>query len=326
VATRDRLSRNTVLGGLVFAALTVGVAVAASSGRDEGATVRIAAPSDTVLDLPVDSTVPSSATTAPVSATTLAPTDSVTGTVGDTVADTAPPIAAESTTTRLTPTTTTAPTTTGASATTSTAAADPSTTCPALDGASARVASFTAAPPVCIDPNATYTAVLSTSKGDVTLALDQKKAPKTVNAFVFLARYKFYDGLTFHRIVPGFVVQGGDPLGNGEGGPGFQIPDELPSKAGYPTGSVAMANSGPNTNGSQFFIVSGDLGLQLPAQFTLFANVSKGAEVVKSIESLGRAPGTDGAEFPPSEVVTITSVKINATNERADRIPGMKTT
>ena len=117
--------------------------------------------------------------------------------------------------------------------------------------------SYPAPPPQTIDTSHAYTATLATSCGDIVIALDPAEAPVTVNNFVFLARQGFYDGLTFHRVVAGFVIQGGDPTGTGSGDAGYAFDDELP-KDGYPTGSVAMANSGPNTNGSQFFIVTGD--------------------------------------------------------------------
>ena len=114
--------------------------------------------------------------------------------------------------------------------------------------------SWSAPPAMTIDPKATYTADMTTSEGDIQIRLDPAAAPKTVNNFVFLAREGFYDGLTFHRVIPDFVIQGGDPEGTGSGGPGYSFEDELPDEGQYEVGSVAMANAGPNTNGSQFFI------------------------------------------------------------------------
>jgi len=182
------------------------------------------------------------------------------------------------------------------------------TTCPAADGSSARTTTFAKEPPTCIDAGKTYTAKVETSKGSFTIALDATAAPKTVNNFVVLSRYHYYDGVGFHRIIPGFVVQGGDAVGPkpGQGGPGYQFADELPTAGPpfYPLQSVAMANSGANTNGSQFFVVTGDQGTQLPAQYSLFGKVTDGYDVVKQIETVGTAGGT------PSEVVTITSVTI----------------
>ncbi|WP_370890249.1 peptidylprolyl isomerase [Janibacter sp. GXQ6167] len=177
--------------------------------------------------------------------------------------------------------------------------------CPPADGAKERVTSFTEAPPMCIDPAKTYTATMTTDAGEVTIDLDAKKAPTTVNNFVYLARYKFYDGVTFHRVIPGFMIQGGDPEGTGAGGPGYTITDELPEEGAYQEGSLAMANTGaPNSGGSQFFIVTGPAGVNLPAQYTLFGQVTGGMDVVKAIE----ADGSDGGA--PTTVHTIKSVTI----------------
>jgi cyclophilin family peptidyl-prolyl cis-trans isomerase len=145
---------------------------------------------------------------------------------------------------------------------------------------------------------------VDTDVGTFTVALDAKAAPKTVNNFVFLAREHFYDGLTFHRVIPGFVVQGGDPQGNGSGGPGYKFGDELPKAGAYKVGSLAMANSGPNTNGSQFFIVTGPQGAQLPPNYSLFGSVSSGIDVVKTIEAAGSQSGT------PTTVHKMTKVTI----------------
>src|SRR5436305_1915843 len=110
-------------------------------------------------------------------------------------------------------------------------------------------------PPMSIDVKKTYIATIDTNKGKITLELFAKDAPLTVNNFVFLAREGFYDGLTFHRVIPDFMIQGGDPLGTGSGGPGYQFADEVKDNPRqFRTGSLAMANSGVNTNGSQFFI------------------------------------------------------------------------
>ena len=170
--------------------------------------------------------------------------------------------------------------------------------------------SYASAPPMTIDTSTAYRATLSTSCGDIVIALNAKAAPKTVNNFVFLARQGFYDGLTFHRVVAGFVIQGGDPEGKGYGGPGYTFPDELPND-GYPTGSVAMANSGPNTNGSQFFIVTGDASA-LPNSFSKFGRVVRGLKVAKTIEGFvdpGADPGDPSSQTPTSPIY-IYSVKI----------------
>ena len=180
-----------------------------------------------------------------------------------------------------------------------------STDCPAVDGSSPKKQKFDGAPPMCIDPAKRYTAEMVTNKGTMTIALDAIAAPKTVNNFVVLARYHYYDGVGFHRIIPGFMAQGGDPDGSGRGGPGYRFEDELPKPGRYEVGSLAMANAGPNTNGSQFFIVSGPSGVGLPPQYSLFGKVVKGLEVVAALDGCG-SPGAG----TPKEPVTITSVTI----------------
>src|SRR5438045_6836725 len=126
---------------------------------------------------------------------------------------------------------------------------------------------------MCIGATHPYTAKIDTSKGTMTIALDAAAAPKTVNNFVVLSRYHYYDGVIFHRVIPGFMCQGGDPQGTGTGGPGYKFEDELPAPGRYELGSIAMANAGPNTNGSQFFIVSGPDGVRLPPLHSLFGKV-----------------------------------------------------
>lgn len=163
---------------------------------------------------------------------------------------------------------------------------------------------WSAPPAQTIDAKATYTATLATSEGDITIALDPKAAPKTVNNFVFLSKQGFYDGVTFHRVIPGFVIQGGDPAGNGTGGPGYTFEDELPEAGAYTLGSVAMANSGPNTNGSQFFIITGNQGVALPPSYSLFGQVTSGQDVAEKISTMA-APGTETPE-PPVTIEKVT--------------------
>jgi cyclophilin family peptidyl-prolyl cis-trans isomerase len=184
------------------------------------------------------------------------------------------------------------------------------TPCPPADGSAARTTTFEKAPPTCINPAKTYTAEIQTSKGLLVVSLDAKGTPKTVNNFVVLARYHFFDGIAFHRIIPGFVIQGGDPLQTGLGGPGYKFEDELPKAGSYKVGSLAMANSGANTNGSQFFIVTGEAGASLPPSYSLFGQVTQGLDVVSAIDAVG-IPGTQDGK--PSEVVTIKSVTIKET-------------
>jgi peptidylprolyl isomerase len=178
------------------------------------------------------------------------------------------------------------------------------TPCPAPDGSSSKLQHFDGPPPMCIDSNKRYTAEMATSKGTIVIALDPIAAPVTVNNFVFLARYHYYEGIVFHRVIPGFVLQGGDPSGTGRGGPGYQFADELPKPGRYELGSLAMANAGPNTNGSQFFVISGPSGVRLPPQYSLFGKVIDGLDVVAAIDALGTQSGK------PKELVTIGSVTI----------------
>jgi cyclophilin family peptidyl-prolyl cis-trans isomerase len=157
-------------------------------------------------------------------------------------------------------------------------------------------------PEFTIDAAKSYTATLHTTHGDVTLTLDAERSPLTVNNFVFLARDGFYDGVIFHRVISGFMVQGGDPTGTGTGGPGYKFRDETDGPGSYTRGTLAMANSGPNTNGSQFFICHADAGL--PHSYTIFGSVSEGLEAVDSIAS------TKVVADRPVEDVTISSVTI----------------
>ncbi|MGH9223318.1 MAG: peptidylprolyl isomerase [Acidimicrobiales bacterium] len=179
------------------------------------------------------------------------------------------------------------------------------TDCPAADGSSLKKQRFNGPPPMCIDIDKRYTATMDTSHGTMTIALDPAAAPKTVNNFVVLARYHYFDGIVFHRIIPGFVLQGGDPEGNGRGGPGYRFEDELPRPGRYEVGSLAMANAGPNTNGSQFFVISGPAGVRLPPQYSHFGKVVSGLDVVAKIDAVG-SPGAG----TPKEKVTINSVTI----------------
>ena len=138
-------------------------------------------------------------------------------------------------------------------------------------------------PDMQIDTNTRYEVVFATDKGDITAVLDPALAPQTVNNFVVQARSGFSDGLTFHRVVPGFVIQGGDPEGTGRGGPGYKFADE-PVRADYILGALAMANAGPNTNGSQFFICIEDCTRKLDKLYNLFGFVTSGIEVAQAIE------------------------------------------
>jgi cyclophilin family peptidyl-prolyl cis-trans isomerase len=176
---------------------------------------------------------------------------------------------------------------------------------PDPSGSSPQRRKFDAEPPMTIDTAKRYTATMETTMGTMTIALDPVAAPHTVNSFVVLARYHYFDGIIFHRIIPGFVLQGGDPTGRGTGGPGYQFADELPKPGRYELGSLAMANAGPDTNGSQFFVISGPDGMALPPKYALFGKVIAGLDVVAAINDVGSPSGT------PKQEVTITSVTID---------------
>ena len=149
-----------------------------------------------------------------------------------------------------------------------------------------------------------YGATISTSQGDISVELFVGESPKTANNFAFLAKEGFYDGTVIHRVVPGFVVQMGDPTGTGTGGPGYKFEDELAAarNRGYERGTLAMANAGPNTNGSQFFICLDDVGL--PPQYAVFGEVTSGMEVV---DDIARQPRR--GEYPTPEI-TVSSVTL----------------
>ena len=175
---------------------------------------------------------------------------------------------------------------------------------PAFDGSAPKSQKFSEAPEMGIDISKRYTATIDTSLGAVVVALDAINAPTTVNNFVFLALHHYYDGVIFHRIINGFMCQGGDPTGTGTGGPGYKFKDE-PVKQRYQVGSVAMANAGPNTNGSQFFLISGASGVGLPPQYNHFGQIVKGLDVLEAMHNVKTSRGDR-----PVEDVVINSVSI----------------
>jgi len=163
--------------------------------------------------------------------------------------------------------------------------------------------SWDAAPERMIDTSKTYIATISTEKGDIVLELFSD-VPVTTNNFVFLACKGYYDGVTFHRVLPGFVAQGGDPTGSGSGGPGYAIPDEDSAGHRMDTGVISMAKSGPNTTGSQFFITyTPQPGLE--SDFTVFGRVTEGMDVLEQITP--RDP-SGGANLPPGDVMTSVTI------------------
>lgn len=150
---------------------------------------------------------------------------------------------------------------------------------------------YPAPPKMTIDPKKTYTATIETSAGTITAELYPKEAPNHVNSFVFLAREGYYDGVIFHRVIPGFMIQGGDPTGTGTGGPGFTTVDTPPASAAYTHGVVAMAKAETQPNGaagSQFFVVT-EANAELPPDYAIIGTVTKGLSVVDHIGTLGNA-------------------------------------
>ena len=191
-------------------------------------------------------------------------------------------------------------------------------TCPPNNqfGAPHRIIHFTKAPPLCISPTGVYNADVYTTAGSFNIQMDAAKSLAAVNNFVFLARYQFYNGVIFQRVIPGFAVQGGDPTGLGTGGPGYEFPGNTPPKSCevkkdcYPIGSVAMANAGsPTANGSQFFIVVGPEGEALPPNYTLFGKVTSGMNVVQKIASEGNSIPQDNG-MPPKITYRMISVTV----------------
>jgi len=166
---------------------------------------------------------------------------------------------------------------------------------------------YSSPPAMSIDLSKSYTALIKTNLGDITVELFQDTAPNTVNNFVSLSKDNYYDNVIFHRVISGFMIQGGDPSGTGHGDmgkyPGYKFDDELDSPRDYTKGILAMANAGPNTNGSQFFIMHNDY--PLPYQYTIFGNVTKGLDVVDNIASME----TDASDKPIKDI-TILDIQI----------------
>ena len=158
-----------------------------------------------------------------------------------------------------------------------------------------------------IDPAARISATMQTSGGTIVFDLFPAEAPNTVNSFVFLAREGYYDGVIFHRILSGFMIQGGDPTGTGRGGPGYTFEDE-PVTRDYDAGILAMANAGPNTNGSQFFVMHKQGNL--PKNYTIFGQVREGMDVVDGLANLPVTAGASGERSSPVSPPTIESVEI----------------
>lgn len=189
--------------------------------------------------------------------------------------------------------------------------------CSANPKARANTLHWSAAPPMTIDRSKAYTATVDTDAGTFSVALDTARAPVTVNNFVFLAGKGFFHCVSFHRVIPGFMDQTGDPTGTGQGGPGYTIADEYPPTAAnpaqqYPVGSLAMANTGqPHSGGSQWFVVTGAQGESLPAKYSLFGSVASGMDVVQKINRDGN-PSPTANGVPPKVIHRILSVHVSA--------------
>lgn len=185
-----------------------------------------------------------------------------------------------------------------------------STECAPLEGAATQTQAFTDSFADCINPSATYTVTVTTNFGEFTAVLDTARAPGTVNNFVNLARHRYFDDTVCHRAIPDFMVQCGDPTASGSGGPGYSFADELPQAGEYTIGSLAMANSGPDTNGSQFFVITGDQGVSLPPDYTLFGQVTDGLDTTVYDMNLAGNDDPTANGVPPKSEITIISVTV----------------
>jgi len=217
------------------------------------------------------------------------------------------------TTTTLAPTPTTIPKAQAAALQTKANAAAVAAGCPASTTTRVNNLSWKTAPAVTIDKSKTYEAHFVTTAGDFVVKLDAATAPITTNNFVFLAQHDFYKCVIFHRVIPGFVIQGGDPSGTGTSGPGYTIADELPAKGNptYPLYSLAMANTGAvHTGGSQFFIVTGASGETLPNTYSLFGQVISGINAVKLLNNEGNTGPASDPGVPPVVTNRMLSVTI----------------
>lgn len=178
--------------------------------------------------------------------------------------------------------------------------------CPPAEGTSEPVRDFATAPPDCLDPGATYTAVVTTNLGEFSIALDPSTGPVAANNFVVLARNRYFDDTVCHRIIPDFVVQCGDPTGTGTGGPGYTIVDEPPTPGSYQVGSIAMAKTqAPDSAGSQFFIITGPDGVALAPEYALFGQVTEGLDT--AVAAMAASGSPDGT---PTQPVQIQSIRI----------------
>jgi peptidylprolyl isomerase len=173
------------------------------------------------------------------------------------------------------------------------------------------------APDMVIDPSLTYRATIETNHGTIVVELLAREAPVTVNNFICLAQAGYYDATIFHRVIDGFMIQGGDPTGTGRGGPGYEFDDELPTgDAPYTRGTVAMANAGPDTNGSQFFIAQEDQPASFPPDYAIFGQVTKGMDVVDTIASVPVEESPGGEMSSPVSPVWIAAITVRGPADR----------
>ncbi len=189
----------------------------------------------------------------------------------------------------------------------------PSAACPEITRRSEDTTAVTKPPAMCIDTDKTYIARIETSLGPIEVRLADDLQPKTVNSFVFLARRGFYDGLSFHRVVKDFAIQGGDPKGDGSGGPGYKVTESPRQDTKYPKGVAAMAKAGPEppgTSGSQFFLVPGEGAAGLPAEFAVLGRVISGDEVLAKIQAVPTTDNGQGEQSKPTEAITIVRIDI----------------
>ena len=195
-------------------------------------------------------------------------------------------------------------------ATATTESVDPGATATESTGGGGSQMQWTQAPEMALEDGKDYGAIITTSKGQIVVDLYESDAPMTVNNFVFLAQQGYYSNVPFHRIIANFMIQTGDPTGTGAGGPGYKFKDELPTNLNYARGTLAMANAGPNTNGSQFFITHADLTNGLPKNYTIFGTVTEGLDVVDAIANIPVGASRSGEMSAPKEPISIESVEI----------------
>jgi cyclophilin family peptidyl-prolyl cis-trans isomerase len=181
-----------------------------------------------------------------------------------------------------------------------------------LEGSVRLTKQYSKAPDMQLKPGVRYEAVIDTTEGQFKIELLGEQAPKTVNNFVALARDGYFDGIVFHRIIREFMVQTGDPTGTGMGGPGYRFEDELPPALDYESGVVAMANAGPNTNGSQFFVCTGEQSKHLNNQpnYTVFGRVNEGMDTVLAIAATPVGMSNSGERSHPTKEVKMNSVQV----------------